>query len=341
MGKKLIEKLQDAPLWHIVWVSVLVSELLTAVLVSIMSLLLHGKIRHDFLLTGAVTAGFVSAVITSLIVMFVTHIRQSQEETHAVRREVETRGNILTKARDYFTAITSHELRTPMAKLQLAQIMAEEMASQAPAADQRERLQQLLAELYAEMNRIVSATTLLTSLNTHTRKNQMVPLFLYPVLLYGLNTAREAINKAGRNITLTHDLKGIPEQTEVMAERELLSRVFEEILSNAVKYTPDGAAIAIAASLENGNAAITVADRGVGIPPEKTEQVFEPFFSFENPDYHSTGPYKYMGGGIGLGFTITRLIMEHHGGKIEIASPGENKGTKVTLTFPVLVKTGQ
>jgi signal transduction histidine kinase len=65
------------------------------------------------------------------------------------------------------------------------------------------------------------------------------------------------------------------------------------------------------------------------------QAVFEPYFSLENVNHHSTGRYKFMGGGIGLGLTVSRLIMEYHGGGLTVDSPGENRGTNVTLRFPL------
>jgi signal transduction histidine kinase len=111
----------------------------------------------------------------------------------------------------------------------------------------------------------------------------------------------------------------------------------DNVLSNAVKYTPDGKGIGVAAKVVGDSAVIEIRDEGVGIPDEKREQIFEPYYSPEDTNHHATGQYGHLTGGIGLGLTISRLIVEHHGGTLSLQSEGKNRGTSVTMTFPLSV----
>jgi signal transduction histidine kinase len=113
-------------------------------------------------------------------------------------------------------------------------------------------------------------------------------------------------------------------------------RAINELLSNAVKYTPDGKNIHLSARKDGGHVVIEIRDEGIGIPQEMKERVFDPYFSLENPIYYTSSKLKFKGGGIGLGLTVARMIMEFHDGSLTVKSDGENKGSTVTLTLPVL-----
>jgi two-component system sensor histidine kinase VicK len=253
----------------------------------------------------------------------------------AVMRDV-TREELLKRARDYFTAITSHELRTPLAKLQLARLLLDDLNVGADDVAALNNIGSMLDGLYKEMERIVSATTLISTLRmSHTQK-EFTPIYIYLVALNSINHARDALTRDGRKLAIEVNLDALPKETETLADQSLLLRAMEEMLSNAVKYTPDGGIIRVSGRVANGEVLMEVADEGNGIPPEQISHVFEPFFSFENPELHSSGNYKYQGGGIGLGFTITHMIMDLHGGGISIKSGGVGMGTTVTLALPVM-----
>jgi signal transduction histidine kinase len=108
------------------------------------------------------------------------------------------------------------------------------------------------------------------------------------------------------------------------------------LLTNAIKFTPDGGEIALEARLAPGpgdEAEIQVADRGIGIDPRSLGQLFEPFFTQFDPSNHSTGDFGFKKRGIGLGLTIVKKFVELHGGRVWAASaPGE--GTRVTIRLP-------
>ncbi len=81
---------------------------------------------------------------------------------------------------------------------------------------------------------------------------------------------------------------------------------------------------------------ILIADEGPGVPEAKKKAALDAYSSLENTLHHSTGRYIYEGGGLGLGLTLTRLIMDHHHGRMEICSGGSQPGTMVVLSFPTV-----
>jgi signal transduction histidine kinase len=104
----------------------------------------------------------------------------------------------------------------------------------------------------------------------------------------------------------------VPERLVLAADRERLDQVFTNLLSNALRYSPSGGAIAVEARDEGEHIHVTVRDRGLGIPPEKLRLIFERFGRAHGVSY----------GGLGLGLTIARGIVERHGGRIWAESTG-------------------
>lgn len=253
----------------------------------------------------------------------------------AVKRDV-TYESMLQRARDYFTAVTSHELRAPLIKLQLAKIMAEECGKEVDKPEKLDKLLSILGESYEGLNRILSATDMLSDLNAPQAEKHLHPVFLYPNLITCIESAHSFIKKINRNVRLYSEIDDFPKDIQIPGNQEMVMKAIDGILSNAVKYTPDGKGIKVAGKLENGNAVIEISDEGIGIPKGKMELVFEPYFSLEDALKHSTGEYAFKGGGLGLGLALARMIMEYHGGKLEVCSEGENKGTTVTMTFPAV-----
>jgi len=112
----------------------------------------------------------------------------------------------------------------------------------------------------------------------------------------------------------------------VSADQDRLERIFTNLLSNALKYSPPDTEVRVTAKRQDGIAQVSVTDQGVGIPPEDQQQLFQRY-------YRARGTRKTEG--IGLGLYITRMLVEAHGGKIWVESkPG--KGSKFSFTLPVV-----
>jgi signal transduction histidine kinase len=141
-----------------------------------------------------------------------------------------------------------------------------------------------------------------------------------------------------RDVEIELDLSGFPARTAVYGNRNMISRAIEEILSNAVKYTPDGKKVTVTARAEEKKAVILISDEGPGVPKAKKKVALDAYSSLESTLHHSTGRYLYEGGGLGLGLTLARLIMDHHHGRMEIYSGGSKSGTTVVLSFPTTVQ---
>jgi signal transduction histidine kinase len=113
----------------------------------------------------------------------------------------------------------------------------------------------------------------------------------------------------------------------IEADPQRLSQVLNNLLANAVTHTPAGGCISVEVGREDGHARVSVRDTGPGIPPEDLPHIFERFYRVDKSRSRSTG-------GVGLGLTITRHLVEAHGGVIAASSPGEG-GTQFVVTLPV------
>jgi CheY-like chemotaxis protein/anti-sigma regulatory factor (Ser/Thr protein kinase) len=120
----------------------------------------------------------------------------------------------------------------------------------------------------------------------------------------------------------------IKEPVHIAGDARRLEQVFLNLLSNAVKFTPAGGHVDIEVSANDGTAEVRVSDSGVGIDPEFLPHVFE---RFRQADSRTTRTY----GGLGLGLSIAKHLVEAHGGGIRVESAGRDRGTTFTVSLPV------
>jgi len=131
---------------------------------------------------------------------------------------------------------------------------------------------------------------------------------------------------------------------------ERITQILRNLVSNAIKYTPDGGKIEIKAEIVSRSASssqsepeqlvkITVSDSGIGVAPDQQERIFESFYEVRVMDLHSTSKTGFMGGGAGLGLPIARGVAEAHGGSLWVESkdhdPEQCPGSKFYLILPI------
>jgi len=148
-----------------------------------------------------------------------------------------------------------------------------------------------------------------------------------------------------RGQTLSLDLPPLP---AIKADPNTLRKVFQHLISNAIKITPNGGRIAILGrplaanqrDLPEGGVEIVVADTGVGVDPNYRDLIFTKFYQPEEDlNRHSTGKTKFKGSGAGLGLALSRGIIEAHGGRIWVESPGYDEvnysGSQIHIVLPL------
>jgi len=234
-----------------------------------------------------------------------------------LRREAEK----TNRAKDEFLAMLSHELRSPLNSmlgwtqiLQSNKLNAEKTAQAIETIARNVRLQNALIEDILDVSRIVSGKMRLES--------ETVSLF--SIVQSALETARPAAEKQGVKIESDFDAGDY----EVFGDRHRLQQIINNLLTNAIKFTPGGGSIKVQLRREDTWAKLIVEDSGIGIEPDLLPQIFD---RFKQADASSTRKF----GGLGLGLAIVKHLVELHGGTISAYSDGAQQGATFTVRLPL------
>ena len=235
-----------------------------------------------------------------------------------------TRWRHLDEVKTDLISTVSHELKTPLTSIRLAihVLLEEKLGLLSPqqmellvaAREDSDRLYRVIEDLL-DISRIESGQAEIT----------LQPVNVEELVLQATDKMRATF--LDRKITLNLDLA--PDVPRVLADPTRLQLVFDNLLSNALKYTRMGGQVTITARPEDGMVRFAVEDTGIGIAPEFLPRLFEKFFRVPGQDQISSG----------LGLTIAKEIVEAHGGTINVASePGQ--GTKFTFTVQAVKEFG-
>jgi two-component system sensor histidine kinase KdpD len=222
--------------------------------------------------------------------------------------------------RDALIGSVSHELRTPLASI----LGAATVLCNAPKVAGDARLAALANVVRDESERLNNEIQNLLDA-TRITGEALQPKLEWAEISDVVNTALER----GRGRFGAHAIEvDLPSHIPlVQVDAVLIEKAFGQILANAVKYSPPGSRIAIRGSQEDGTFSLAVSDQGVGLSAEDSAHLGERFFRGRR--HIQTTP------GSGLGFWIANAFVAASGGTIEATSPGENKGTTVTIHLPI------
>ena len=248
-----------------------------------------------------------------------SHREQLLEAERSARAEAER----ASRLKDEFLATLSHELRTPLnAILGWAQILhrktpdAHTLAQALDTIERNARAQSRLIEELLDMSRITSGKIGLSPQR----------LTLAEIIRPAVESFRPAANAKDLRLTVTVEPEA--EATAVVGDAARLQQVVSNLLSNAVKFTPTGGYVDVHAGRRDGLAQLVVRDNGQGIAPAFLPHVFERF-------RQADGSITRRHGGLGLGLSIVRHIVELHGGAVSAHSDGPGRGSTFTVSLPV------
>ncbi|NKE72618.1 hybrid sensor histidine kinase/response regulator [Candidatus Manganitrophus noduliformans] len=266
----------------------------------------------------------------SVVMRDITERKRAEEERNDLLiREQKARleAEEANRSKDEFLAMVSHELRTPLnAILGYSQLLGSGMFDEAQAAraiesiERNAKIQVQLIEDLLDVSRIITG-----KLRLHPR-----PIDLIEVIEAAVDTVRPAADAKG--IRLESDLD--PSAAPFVGDPDRLQQVTWNLISNAVKFTPEGGEVRVGLKRIPPYVALTVSDTGIGIPPDFLPFVFERFRQgASSPDRSHTG--------LGLGLSIVRHLAELHGGSVQATSEGAGRGATFTVKLPVrAIRTG-
>ncbi|MDP8938802.1 MAG: ATP-binding protein [Actinomycetota bacterium] len=245
-------------------------------------------------------------------------MKRTREADHYSPAELER----VNKIRRDFVANVSHELKTPATSLRLLAESLEEIIDEDPVQarlfagqlkNETRRLGQLITDLL-DLARLESGEGV----------ENPEPVDVRGVLMGVLPRARRVARE--KNITLNWKRFGRAVDYSVYGDETQLTSMFNNLVDNAIKYTPPGGTVEVTGGSDEEEVVISIADTGIGIPERKLVRIFERFYRVDKDRSKATG-------GTGLGLSIVRHVAENHGGRVTVESvPGE--GSTFTVHLP-------
>ncbi len=259
----------------------------------------------------------------SMMLAFARQCAQALDRArlYEVERSARVEAEMASRGKDEFLATLSHELRTPVnailgwSHMLRTGILDGEKTKRALEAIERNAIVQtrLIADLL-DVSRAMLG---------HLRLDlQLVNV------VSSLEAAVDAVRPSADEAGLVIHGPASRAPALVSADAARIQQVFSNLLSNAVKFTPTGGAISLHVQRDVTNVTVTIADSGVGIPPERLPFVFDRFYQVDTSLTRTHG-------GLGLGLAIVRHLVEQHGGTATVASDGVDKGCRFAVTLPL------
>ena len=265
-------------------------------------------------------------VVRSLGVQLAQFLDRSRAELalHQSQRELAERVAELAEAgrrKDEFLATLAHELRNPLSPIAAA---TEILADADSSAASTKRAREILSRQVQHMIRLIDDLLDVSRLDRGKVRLDRSDVTLTAVVEHALEVSRGWIETRHQRLELA-----LPTQPVVLyADRIRLAQVLANLLNNAAKFTPPGGTIGLEAGVEGDAIQIRVRDDGVGIEPELLPHIFEPFFQ-------SATAMDRSHGGLGIGLTLVRSLVEMHEGEVSARSEGSGRGSEFVVRLPL------
>jgi signal transduction histidine kinase len=240
----------------------------------------------------------------------------------------------LDRTKSDFIAVAAHELRTPLTLVEgYTAMLRENMERQKLASGDivlLEGVQNGTRRLHSIIDDMIDVSLI---------DNNLLQINFQPVWLNRLfSVLATELNGIMTDRKIMLEIIPFPGSNDVtFADPERILQVLRNILTNAIKYTPDGGQIRVDGRKLPGFVEVIIQDNGIGIDPEDQPIIFEKFSRLGSTSLHSSGKTKFKGGGPGLGLRIAKGIVESHGGAIWVDSPGYDEKNCPGSTFHILL----
>jgi PAS domain S-box-containing protein len=240
------------------------------------------------------------------------------------RKRVEDILKNADRSKNEFLATLAHELRNPLAPIRSA---AEILHARTPDVPEAQWALEVIDRQVTQMTRLIDDLLDIGRIASNKLELRMERVELGDVLQGAIETSRPLLDSSGHDFEAT--LPSEPIHLEADATR--LAQVVSNLLNNAAKYTERGGRIRLAAERRGTEAVIRVSDSGIGIPSEMISRIFEMFTQADRSVDRSQG-------GLGVGLTLARRLVELHGGTIEARSEGSGMGSEFVVRLPAIAR---
>jgi signal transduction histidine kinase len=262
------------------------------------------------------------AVSCSLIIVLGEAMRRARDRYRSSELEVMQRARELAQAnssKSQFLAMLSHELRNPLAPLRTGLALLR----MKPVDPMVAETHQMMDRQITQLARLIDDLLDLSRIDRGKMEMRTERVALGDAIRAGVDTARPNIDAKGHTL----ETRLPAEKLYVDGDAVRLAQVVSNLLNNAAKFTPPNGRIELAARAEDGAVLVRVADSGIGIARDKLGEIFDMFVQLDTA--------RVAAGGLGLGLTLARSIIERHGGSIEAKSGGRGQGSEFLVRLPL------
>jgi signal transduction histidine kinase len=239
--------------------------------------------------------------------------RRVLERTEALQRA--------DKRKDVFLASLAHELRNPLAPIRSA---VEVLRLPAAAPEASDHARAVIIRQLDQMTRLIDDLLEVSRIASDKLALKIERVELEPIVAMAVETSRPLIVQHQHGLSI--ELAPVP--VELEADPARLAQAINNLLSNAAKYTPAGGHIRLSTSVQDDALTIRVLDNGIGIDADMLTRVFDLFTQGERGDQAGAG-------GLGVGLTLARRLVEMHGGTLDAESAGPGLGSTFTIQLPI------
>lgn len=263
-----------------------------------------------------------------LIESLVPRLREAQAMNAELRR--------LDKVKDAFIQRTAHEIRTPLTVI----VGYSDMLRNSPVMREVAEVHPDIAytihglqESILRMRKVVDEIVTVTRVTTGAFQTKLTAAAPFEIIELAIDPYRSATQERQIDIQLIEPDNWPP---RMVVDTSMIHTAFTNLMSNAIKYTPDGGKVFVSVvQLDENTVQFMIKDTGIGIDSGEQERIFERFYSTGDVMVHSTSKTAFRGGGLGVGLSTTKAIIEAHGGNIYVESAGYDEKSLPGSTFYV------
>jgi signal transduction histidine kinase len=263
------------------------------------------------------------------VVIWFAHVRKRAEEQLREQRDLLRQQALVLEAakedlrradrqKDEFLAVLSHEIRNPLGAIRNGIYILDNGGVEDPR-----RIHEMMDRQFQQLLRLIEDLLDVSRITKGKVVLRKEPVELAGIVRDAVESSRASIEAHGHDLSVSLPSRPVT----IEGDPVRLAQVLSNILNNAAKFTPREGRIRLDAATEGGTVVIRVRDNGIGIPPEMVERIFEMFTQADR-----TPSQQY--GGLGIGLSLVRGLVEAHGGTVEASSEGRGKGSEIVVRLP-------